>query len=136
MTDNTSLQAGASWQDLREFRDVDLAASYILSWSFQAETLQLEVDLVLLADHPLYEKPRPSQTHCLRAAVIEFPVVDALLLDGQSSAEASPGELLAGLKPGLLQTLVVQDEGHYVLAGDFGTVAFQSERPVLRILSH
>lgn len=108
----------------------------MLSWVLTGDTLRLEVDLVLLPMHALYEKPRPSQTSCMRAAVIEFPVIEALTIDGEAKADVLPGKVFSALQPGLLQSMIVKDEGHYVLDGEFGTVAFQSERPVLRILSH
>jgi hypothetical protein len=136
MNDDLSRQPGVSWRNLREFRDVDLEASFVLSWSFADEMLRLEVDLVLLGSHPMYDKPRPSQSHCMRAAVIEFPIAEQLTLNGEWVAETTSGARLSSLQPGLLHTMLVKDEGHYVLDGEFGTVEFQSERPVLRILSH
>ena len=47
------------WRKLREFADVDLEQSFVLSWNYEAGTLFIDIDLLLLPDHPFYEKPRP-----------------------------------------------------------------------------
>ena len=40
------------WQELREFADVDLTRSYVLSWQAERDTLLIDVDLYLEPEHP------------------------------------------------------------------------------------
>ena len=49
-----------SWRQLREFADVDLTRSFVLSWHVDADTLVIDVDLCLESQHPFYEKPPPA----------------------------------------------------------------------------
>lgn len=117
------------WTDLREFAGVDLESSYVLSWSKEGETLLLDVDLQLKPEHAFYERPRPSQKACIRAALIEFPYCDSVRL---GAIETSTQDLSLGRISGL--DLV--DDGEYELRGEFGTVLIRSERPLLRLKGH
>ena len=69
------------WQELREFADVDLTRSYVLSWQAESDTLLIDIDLYLEPEHPFYEKPRPAEKVCIRPALIEFPFVDDCRLE-------------------------------------------------------
>ena len=62
-----------SWRQLREFADVDLTQSFVLSWHLDGEMLVVDVDLYLEPEHPFYEPPRPAEKACIRPAVVEFP---------------------------------------------------------------
>ena len=66
------------WQKLREFADVDLERSFVLSWNYEAGALLVDIDLLLLPEHPFYEKPRPAEKVCIRPALIEFPFCQAV----------------------------------------------------------
>ena len=61
------------WRKLREFADVDLEHSFVLSWQFESDTLFIDIDLLLLPEHPFYEPPRPAEKLCIRPALVEFP---------------------------------------------------------------
>lgn len=125
-----------SWEAFREFRGIDLEASFLLSATMTGDMLKLEVDLVLTPDHALFEKPRPAQKACVRAGIVEFPYLDSLSIDENSIDSADVAPSLALLQPGKIASLEVTGEGNYLLTGEFGTVAFESGRPVLHILSH
>ena len=115
----------ADWRQLQEFAGVDLSKSFALSWRMDSETLVLDADVLLLPDHPFYEKPRPAEKVCIRAAVIEFPYCEAVSHDGEDQDVDS-------LQHGAIETLRVRD-GVYEIVGEFGTVRIDSERPLLRL---
>ena len=120
-----------SWRQLREFAGVDLAKSFVLSWHSEGETLVLDIDVYLEADHPFYEKPRPAEKICIRPAVIEFPYCEALQADAEDSSEVI--DIAEKLKRGAISDLYVLDDGRYAISGEFGTVSVTSERPILRL---
>jgi hypothetical protein len=120
------------WRKLREFADVDLTRSFVLSWQFEAETLLIDTDIHLLPDHPFYESPRPAEKVCIRPALIEFPFCVGISLDGASTGKeksVSVGELGNGAIAGLRR----RADGRYEIRGDFGVVTIEAERPILRL---
>lgn len=119
------------WKQLREFAGVDLLQSFILSWHVESETLMVDIDVLLLPDHPFYEKPRPAERVCIRPAIIEFPYCD--LLQHESSATTTPLETVETLQLGAIKGLRRIADGRYEISGDFGTVFIAAERPLLRL---
>jgi len=120
------------WSKLREFSDVDLERSFVLSWNYEAGVILVDIDLLLLPEHAFYEKPRPAEKVCIRPALIEFPFCEAV------EASAVPGEediatIVAGLALGAITGLRLLADGHYEIRGDFGDVEIESERPLLRL---
>lgn len=124
--------ATVDWRKLREFAAVDLTSSFVLSWHFESDTLFIDSDILLLPDHPFYEKPRPAERVCIRPAIIEFPFCVDVALDGSPASgdlKAFVGELGHGAVTGMRR----RADGRYELQGDFGTVRIEAERPVLRL---
>ncbi len=62
-----------NWTDLREFRATGLTDSFVLSWRMESDTLQVDLDILLMPEHAFYEKPRPAEGACIRPAMLEFP---------------------------------------------------------------
>jgi hypothetical protein len=120
-----------SWRQLREFADVDLTKSFILSWHTEGETLLIDIDLYLEAEHPFYEKPRPAEKFCIRPACIEFPYCEELRSDAVEGEEVT--EITEKLSHGSIGDLSVLDDGRYAISGEFGTVSVVAERPILRL---
>lgn len=123
--------ATVSWRQLREFADVDLAQSFVLSWHVEGETLVIDIDLFLEPEHPFYEKPRPAEKVCIRPAYIEFPYCDELQSSEVEGREVA--EITGQLGHGSISDLVVLDDGRYAISGEFGTVSLVAERPILRL---
>lgn len=121
-----------NWQQLREFSGTRLDGSFVVEWRLEGETLQVEVDLQLLPEHPFYEKPRPKERICIRAAVVEFPFLEGIIVDGEERDELL-SEQVAGLAAGAITNLWRVSDGPYVLQGTFGEVEIASERPILRM---
>ena len=119
------------WRQLREFASVDLDQSFILSWHTEGELLMIDVDLLLTADHPFYEKPRPAEKICIRPAIIEFPFCESLSVDGREidSIAAVADDLGHGPIEGLRRLA----DGRYEIKGSFGTVLVNAERPLLKL---
>ena len=118
------------WHKLREFADVDLERSFILSWHHEAGALLIDIDLLLLPDHPFYEKPRPAEKVCIRPALIEFPFCEVLTAGkGDNDIAAT----VAGLGTGAITGLRLLADGYYEISGDFGNVEIGAERPLLRL---
>lgn len=120
------------WRQLREFADVELTESYILSWSVEGDSLVVDVDLTLAPEHPFYEKPRPAEKICIRPAVIEFPHCESVQTDGLT-VEEPLSDVAARIGLGAITGLRRMDEGPFELSGDFGTVRIDAERPILKL---
>jgi hypothetical protein len=120
------------WRRLREFADVDLTRSFVLSWQFEAETLLIDTDIHLLPSHPFYERPRPAEKVCIRPALIEFPFCVGISLDGSGVAEEVSASV-DGLGNGAITGLRRHGDGRYELCGDFGLVTIEADRPILRL---
>jgi len=119
------------WRQLREFADVDLVQSYVLSWRVESDTLVVDIDVFLTPDHPFYEKPRPAERVCIRPAIIEFPLCDSISAEGVSGEEVS--DIAKKIAHGPIRSLRRLSSGHYELGGEFGTVLIDAERPILRL---
>ena len=126
-----SAEGRISWRQLREFADVDLTKSFILSWHTEGETLVIDIDLYLEAEHPFYEKPRPAEKFCIRPACIEFPHCEELRSDAVEGKEVT--EITEKLSHGAIGDLSVLDDGRYAFNGEFGTVSVVAERPILKL---
>lgn len=120
-----------TWRQLREFADVDLTKSFVLSWHVEGEALVVDIDLYLEAEHPFYERPRPAEKICIRPASIEFPYCEELQADAVDSNEVI--EMTRKLSHGAINDLYVPEDGRYAICGEFGTVSVISERPILRL---
>ena len=122
------------WRRLREFADVDLEKSFVLSWQYEVGTLMVDVDLFLMPSHPFYEKPRPKEKVCIRPAIIEFPYCESLTLNDGSDAQI-PADVAGRLGQGAITQLRVLADGRYEIVGDFGSVHIEAERPILKLRS-
>jgi len=123
--------AKVGWRQLREFGDVDLTKSFVLSWHMEGETLVIDIDLFLEPQHPFYERPRPAEKVCIRPACIEFPYCDELQSAASSGSELV--EIARTFEHGAVEDLCVLDDGRYEISGEFGTVSINAERPILRL---
>lgn len=121
------------WRKLREFADVDLESSFVLSWNYEAGVLLVDIDLLLLPDHPFYEKPRPAEKVCIRPAIIEFPFCEVVRA-GEGGNDIAA--IVTGLGSGVITGLRLLADGHYEFSGDFGCVEIEAERPLLRLKGH
>lgn len=123
-------QEAVDWRKLREFADVDLTQSFVLSWHYEAGAVLIDIDLLLLPDHPFYEKPRPAEKVCIRPALIEFPFCESV---NAGSDEDDNSAVVADLGIGTIAGLRLLADGHYEISGDFGVVEIEAERPLLRL---
>lgn len=119
------------WRELREFADVDLTHSYVLSWKVESDALIIDIDLCLMPDHPFYEEPRPAEKVCIRAAYIEFPCCERLTRDGGADGEVA--DIAGVLGHGAISGLRRRADARYEISGEFGTVFVDAERPLLKI---
>jgi hypothetical protein len=119
------------WRQLREFADVDLTRSFILSWHIESDALLIDIDLFLTPEHPFYERPRPAEKVCIRPAYIEFPVCEELSSGGSTEGELV--DIAGNLGPGAITGLRRLANARYEISGDFGTVFIDAERPLLKI---
>ena len=118
------------WHKLREFADVDLERSFVLSWNYEAGALLVDIDLLLLPDHPFYEKPRPAEKVCIRPALIEFPFCQAVTT---GKGDDDIAAIVASLENGAITGLRLLADGYYEISGVFGSVEIEAERPLLRL---
>ena len=122
------------WRRLREFADVDLEASFVLSWNYEAGTLYIDVDVLLRPDHAFYEEPRPREKVCIRPAIVEFPFCE-LVVAGDEERGEDIAAAVDKLGHGAIRGLRLLSDGCYELMGEFGTVRIEAERPLLRLKS-
>jgi hypothetical protein len=123
-------QDSVDWRKLREFAEVDLAQSFVLSWHYEAGAVLIDIDLLLLPDHPFYEKPRPAEKVCIRPALIEFPFCEAVKA---GSDEDDISAVVDGLGIGAISGLQLLADRRYEISGEFGDVEIEAERPLLRL---
>ena len=130
MTDSAT-----NWTDLREFKAVDLTASFVLSWHIERDALLLDIDLCLTPEHAFYEAPRPSEEACIRPSVLEFPHCTQLGAADSVAADDAIRGLAGRIGHGRINGFQRIDDGVYRLKGYFGVVVVRSERPILRLKS-
>lgn len=121
------------WTRLREFKAVDLASSYVLSWQVNGHALVIDLDLCLTAEHPFYVAPRRLRQDCLQPALLEFPHCSGLSDAAAPAPAGGPAETARDMRLGRIHGLQLIDDGHYEMSGEFGSVRIQSERPILRL---
>ncbi len=128
MTDDVT-----DWRELREFKAVDLTKTFVLSWDTESESLLIDLDLFLCSDHAFYEKPRPAEKACFRAALLEFPCCSRVTSDAHTEKGQPVPEVTTTLGHGLIQGLRRIGKGRYEITGEFGQVEIDAERPLLRL---
>ena len=127
-------EESVDWRKLREFADVDLTESFVLSWHFESGTLFIDVDVLLLPEHAFYETPRPAEKVCIRPALIEFPFCERIESNGLLVGEDIAADI-DKLGHGAIEGLQRLADGCYEINGEFGTVKIEAERPLLRLKS-
>ena len=124
MNDDTN-----DWRELREFAGVELTDSFVLSWDYAGGALLIDIDVCLAPSHPFYEKPRPAEGACIRAATLEFPYCTSLT----AGSGNDPAETVRTLGNGRIDGLRRTGDGRYEMTGAFGRIEIVSERPLLRL---
>lgn len=124
--------ATVDWRMLPEFSGVELTGSFVLTWHMEMDTLFIDSDVLLLPEHPFYEKPRPAEKKCIRPAIIEFPFCTGAYMDGSARSDDIKG-FVSRLGHGAITGMQCHDDGRYEIRGEFGTVTIEAERPVLRL---
>lgn len=119
------------WRQMREFADVDLSRSFVLSWHVESDVLFIDIDLFLTPEHPFYEKPRPAEKVCIRPACIEFPYCEALVADRGTEEELV--DIARNIDHGAIAGLRRLSDTRYEISGEFGTVLVAAEGPLLRL---
>ena len=119
------------WRSLREFRGIDLSASFALGFKFDGGKFQVDADLCLLEDHAFYETPRPAEKACFRPASIDFDDCREIVVDSGESA-TDLRSAAAAIGGGQMRDFRKTGPARYRFEGDFGTVAIIAERPVVR----
>lgn len=119
------------WRQLREFADVDLTRSFVLSWHVESDSLIIEIDLLLMPAHTFYETPRPAEKVCIRPAYIEFPACESVVPEGGTNGE--PAAIAAHLGHGAISGFRRCADARYEISGEFGTVFVDAERPILKL---
>jgi len=124
--------AETNWTEFREFATVDLEQSFVIAWESEGQSLMIDLDVVLRPGHTFYEAPRPAEGACYRPAVIEFPICTQITAPGKDGSD-DVTEAIELLKVGRIAGFRRTGSGRYAISGEFGTVAINSERPLLRL---
>ena len=120
------------WKKLREFSGVDITQSFALSWHVESTALMVDLDLFLNKEHPFYEEPRPAEKACFRPAFLEFPDCTRACESGEVG-ESSVADAVKSFGAGKISGFRRTGDGQYEIRGEFGTIIFESDRPLLRI---
>jgi len=109
---------------------VYLEDSYVLGLEELADTVRLELDVVLLPAHPLYRPPGPGDQYCMRRGTLLFPGARAVRLtrSGAPPAADATGELDYGNIDGFEKLA----DRTYRLFGEWGHLELESDPPLLR----
>lgn len=124
-------KVSSDWRQLQEFAGVDLTPSRVLAWHIEADSLKIDIELLLAPEHPFYETPRPTEKACIRPAIVEFACCESLGRDDGSCAELV--EIPSNLGNGAISRMRRPCNARYEIAGEFGTVFVDAERPVLKL---
>lgn len=122
----------SNWRQLREFRGVNIERSFALSSKLDNGVFRIDVDLYLEKDHPFYERPRPAEKACYRAAFLEFPECTGVSVVNSESGVESPMDGQS-ISPGKIHDLHRYGDGKYEMGGEFGVISIHSDRPLLKI---
>jgi hypothetical protein len=115
-----------NWPDMEIFRGVSLTDSCVLSWRQVDGSLIFEIEASLWPGHPRYAEPPKGDWTCYRLAILTFP--QASLVEGlRAMAEApSTTDPDGSVDYGTIDTLLRNEDGSYLLIGDFGEVTIHS----------
>ena len=120
-------------EDGNPLAGIDVAESFVLSWSTEGESLLIDADLLLTPGHPAYEEPRPSEKHCYRPAYVEFPWCTGIRTGDRDTPAAVA---VASLQGGKISALRAAGDGSWELNGEFGAVIILAEAPMVRLKNH
>ena len=121
------------WRELREFKAVDLTKSFVLSWHTDSDSLLIDLDLYLCPEHAFYEKPRPAEKACFRAAHLEFPNCSRVASGADAEDKQSVANIIPSLRNGSIDSFLRTGEGRYRMTGEFGEIEIHAERPLLKL---
>lgn len=121
------------WTELREFRAINMTASFVLSWETEGESLLIDLDLLLCPEHAFYEEPRPAEKACFRAALLEFPACGSIRVNGVRDDSQALADVTATLGHGAISGMRRIGNGVYEISGDFGRIEISGGRPILRL---
>lgn len=116
-----------NWSDMEIFRSVDLTDSWVLSWRQVDGNLVFEVDASLWPGHPRYAEPPKGDWTCYRSATLTFPRarhVEGLRSMATTQSSTDPD---GSVDYGSIDTLCRNEDGSYLLIGDFGEVTIRSD---------
>ena len=61
-----------------ELANIDLWESYVIEWNINGDILSIELEAVVLPEHPAYKEPLPDLWACYRKSTLSFIGVQSL----------------------------------------------------------
>jgi hypothetical protein len=121
------------WRNMAEIQGVDLNDSWVLSWAETEDELVFQIEASLLPGHVEYTEPREGEWTCYKRATLSF--IGKKRADGlRPMAEVSPTTDPDGsVDYGCIDALQRNDDGSYLLCGDFGDVTIESDGLTLHL---
>ena len=111
------------------FEYVYLEDSYVLDIRVADTTVQLDVDAVLLEEHPQYVNPGPNEQYCFARGRITFPSATSVKwIDHRRPIADASGDVDFGN----IDRFCLEDD-HYRLDGDWGSLDITGAPPVFII---
>lgn len=103
-----------------------LEDSYVLAIVSTDDTIEFEMEFVLIQDHPLYRDPHPDEQYCYRRGRLKFTNIQNVreFLCTNARAIDAAGEADFGN----IDSFVSQNH-RYVLEGEWGKLDIESDEP-------
>jgi hypothetical protein len=121
------------WTAISSFHRLDLASSFIMSWTADGGELLFEVDFVLAEGHRDYREPPQGEWACFRRGTLKFP--NARSIAGlRPMAEVRPAvDATSEIDYGHFDSFVEVRSGQFEVSGDFGVLQLESDQPIVAI---
>jgi hypothetical protein len=110
--------------ELAGLQEIVLEESYVLGVVAGPGELSFDLDFVLTRSHPAYAPPAAGERECFKRGTLSFRQVARLVWEDQG---APPAVDASGERDyGHIDSFEWED-GHYVLAGDFGRIEARAD---------
>jgi len=121
----------SNYNEWKEFSQIYLEDSYVLDILITAYRVEVIVELVLLAQHPLYTSPKSGEQHSYRRGRIRFPSAREINWLHRSVRQYHDPD--GEVDFGNIDSFALRS-GVYLLTGDWGELRIASDQPDIAFL--
>ncbi len=126
------MQYKLDWEEMEEFKGVDLFDSFIESWELKDNQLVFNFDASIWPGSDSYEKPKKNEYTCYKKAKLEFSGFNSI--NGlKPMAEATTSTDATGEKDYGEFEYFAKTKNGFEIHGEFGQVIIQGGKFVFQI---